>query len=231
MAARKIIVSAPRSGRNWLRFWINEIEGFDHYSRGANPSLLLSHDPLGLRRHSLLSRLRGHKAWRRIDPDETRDGATVLILRDPAEVFVRASNKDYGRFVSYASCLRFLGLARGKARVFHYEDLVARPETMHEALAFLGVTPARGGALPSVEDMRATWAEAGRKSSAIYADRHTSGTRTKADPTDFRFHQRALPPEELGALWAYLGRELTAEEIRHLDRYRPAGATAPDPAA
>lgn len=203
---RRIVVSAPRSGRNWLRYWIEEAGGTD---------LVASHDPMKIRPRRWWRERRDSPAWRAIDPADTAGDRVVLILRDPAEVLVRACRRDMRKFLTYASCLRFYSAAVGPKCAVHYEDLVADPAAMHGVLAFLDVQR-----LPSPADMARDWAEAGRRSRDLYGERHSSGALTRLNPTDFTHHQRVLTDADRAALWRHLDDALSPDELALLDRYR-----------
>ncbi|HSF64512.1 MAG TPA: hypothetical protein VLA78_08995 [Paracoccaceae bacterium] len=155
------------------------------------------------------------RAWKAIDPVTTGGDRVVLILRDPAEVFVRACGQDMRKFLSYDSCIRFHRLAVGPKVAVHYEDLVADPAAMHRVLAFLEVPR-----LPDLADMVRDWAEAGQKSRELYGERHSSGALTRLNPTDFTFHQRALTDAGRAALWRHLDEALTPDEAALIARYR-----------
>lgn len=203
---RRIVVSAPRSGRNWLRFWIE--------ATGAT-GFLASHDPMKIRPRRWWRERRDSPAWQAIDPETTAGDRVVLILRDPAEIFVRACGRDLRKFLTYASCFRFHSAAVGPKIAVHYEDLVADPAAMHAVLTFLEVPR-----LPSSDDMARDWADAGRRSRALYGERHSSGALTRLNPLDFTFHQRSLTDAARATLWAHLDAVLTPDEAALLARYR-----------
>lgn len=203
---RRIVVSAPRSGRNWLRFWIE--------ATGAT-GFLASHDPMKIRPRRWWREWRDSPAWQEIDPASAGEDRVVLILRDPAEVFVRACAQDLRKFLSYDSCLHFHSRAVGPKIAVHYEDLVSDPAAMHRVLTFLQVPH-----LPDLADMTRDWAEAGRKSRDLYGERHSRGALTRLNPTDFTFHQRALTDAGRAALWQHLDHALSADEAALIARYR-----------
>lgn len=224
----RVVVSAPRSGINWLRFWIEDSYGLstggEGVARGATgqvPCIARSHDPLGLRPVRFWRRETRSRAWTRLDPAAAAGGRVLLILRNPLEVFVRAAGGSRSKFLCYASCIRFLTEARGAQRlVVHYEDLIAKPETMAQALAFLALEPAPGFTAPDVAQIAAGWADAGRRSRENYSSRHSSGTKTAWNPLDFTFHSRALSAAKAQRVWADLDAALDAEGRALLDRYR-----------
>lgn len=226
MEPRRFVVSAPRSGLNWLRYWIEEGHGCAvgetaafAAAQGQAPCLLRSHDPLGLRPARFWRRRSG--AWTRIDPAETEGGRLLLLLRHPLEVFVRGAGQNMRRFRCYDSCLRFYTAAQGAERLcLRYEDLISRPETMAAALEFLQLVPRAGIVAPTLPDIAAGWEAAGQRSRANYAERHSSGSRTARNPFDFSFHRRQLGARRAAQVWAHLDAVLDDEALALLAPWR-----------
>ena len=210
---RRIVVSAPRSGRNWLKFWVEATGG---------TGFVASHDPLKIRPRRWWREWRASPAWQAIDPAATGGDRVVLILRDPAEVLVRACGGNLRKFLSYDSCLRFYSQACGPRLAVHYEDLVADPAAMHRVLTFLEVPR-----LPALAQIADDWAEAGRISRERYGARHSSGALTRLNPLDFTFHQRALTDSGRAALWRHLDDTLAPDETALIARYRRTENFAP----
>jgi hypothetical protein len=229
----RIIVSAQRSGLNWVRLCVEKFYG----RRTPGKRLLISKEddptPAFLRSHDALSyvRLRRKKsgAWRYVDPSDTADERVVLILRDPLETFVRAHRKSLWRFRGYVGNIRFLSLAQGDKRVVYYDELVADPAAMHSLLEFLDVTPAPRVKPPSAEDLAAAWDDAGTESRALYDvnQGRSGGAVTKHNPTDFKYHQRNLSEFERRLVWDTLRRKLSKDELGLLDRYAEAAPARP----
>lgn len=217
--ARRFVISAPRSGLNWLRYWIEDRYGLATGEQAACAAvsgqpmcLVRSHDPLGLRPARFWRRGQRSGAWARIDPAETEGARVLLLLRHPLEVFVRGAGQSLRRFRSYDSCLQFYSGAQGATRMcLRYEDLISRPETMAAALEFLQLVPRAGLMAPSAQDIADQWQEAGRLSRENYAQRHSSGSRTARNPFDFSFHRRQLSPQRAAMVWAHLDAVLDDE--------------------
>lgn len=228
----RFVVSAPRSGLNWFRFWIEDGYGLRTAEHGAvvgkpvhgAPCFRRSHDPLRMKPTRFWRAGRNRPAWEVIDPAETAGGKVVLILRHPLEICVRAARGSLRRFRVYESCIRFWSEAAGEKYVAYYEDLTARPEAMAELLAFFDLTPAPGHEAPDLEAIRAGWVSAAARSRANYNARHSQGAKTAARPLDFLFHQRRLSARAAGKVWQHLESVLRPEELALLARYRAPGA-------
>lgn len=220
------VVSAPRSGMNWVRFCVEHFHGVRTpgkaslipYAKDQSEAFVRSHDALNW------TRRRDSGMWRHIDPAETAGGRVALILRDPLETYVRMSKKSLGRFRCYASNIRFFTLAAAERKeVFYYDDLVALPERMFALMAFLDIAPAPGHRAPTLDEVRAEWDALGRASRAQYDTKQAvgGGAKTRQNPTDFRFHQRGLSAWHRDRVWRFLQRRLSADEMALLSRYEP----------
>lgn len=222
---QRFVISAPRSGMNWLRFCAEEFYGrrtqgkTSQIDRGADAreAFRRSHDALNL------SRRRRRGAWQRLDPAEVNAARLVLILRDPLETYVRAAHRRFGDFRCYAGNIRFYAASRAEKAVFYYEDLVADPDVMADLLYFLDIPPAPGHAAPTRDALRARWAELGAKSRAMYDTKQAvgGGSQTKERPTDFSYHQRALTDAQKARVWMFLQGRLGPDELALLERYAP----------
>ncbi|MBK1637220.1 hypothetical protein [Rhodovulum adriaticum] len=220
------VVSAPRSGMNWLRFCVEHFYGVrtpgktSLIDRQDDPSVafLRSHDALNW------TRKREVGLWRYIDPAGTANDRVALVLRDPLETYVRMSKKSLLRFRCYVSNIRFYSDAVSpQKRVFYYDDLVAQPVAMLELMQFLDIAPAPGRTAPSLDRVRAEWDELGARSRAQYDVRQAvgGGSKTRENPTDFRYHQRALTDWHRDRAWRFLQRRLRPDEMALLARYGP----------
>lgn len=220
------VVSAPRSGMNWLRFCVEHFYGVrtpgktSLIDRETDPSVafLRSHDALNW------TRKRETGLWRHIDPAATATDRVALVLRDPLETYVRMSKKSLMRFRCYVGNIRFYSdAAATRKQVFYYDDLVASPEAMLALMQFLDITPAPGRMAPTLAQVRADWDDLGARSRAQYDVRQAvgGGSKTRENPTDFRFHQRALSDWHRDRAWRFLQRRLRPGEMALLDRYAP----------
>jgi hypothetical protein len=221
---RRYVVSAQRSGLNWLRFCVERFYGV----RTPGRKMLLGEadhpDEAFVRSHHPLGTVKKGLAWRRIDPAETADDIVLLILRHPLETFVRAAERDYARFRAYPDNIHFFVRASSRRKaVFYYEDLVESPRALASAMDFLQLTPAAGMPRPTLELISAHWTEAAEQSKSIYDinQAKSGGAHTRTNPADFAFHQRKLSPREKDKVWQYLEDHLSSEEMRLLDRYHP----------
>ena len=220
---RRYVISAPRSGLNWLRYCVEHHYGVRTpgrqeklYVPDAGPGAFIrSHDPLwaGVKRNNA--------QYRRIDPEQTAGGLVLLILRDPLETFVRMAERKFSAFAAYPSNIRFFteAVAARKA-IYYYEDLIVDPSKMAEAMAFLDIAPAPGRPIPTLASITNEWELLAERSRASYDDATGGGAMTKSRPHDFKFHQRSLWWWQKSRVWHYLERSLSSEEMRHLDRYR-----------
>jgi hypothetical protein len=228
-----IIVPAPRSGLNWVRFCIEK------YYRRRTPGLqqLISKQAgpgqLFIRSHDALNYVRVRRkktgSWRYIDPQTTGEAKCVLILRDPFATFVRANRLSLWKFRGYWGNIRFHTRALGEKRVVYYEDLVSDPVAMHGLLNFIDVKPAPGVQPPNLDELVETWDDTAAQSRSNYDINQgdSGGSTTKGNPTDFNFHQRKLSNYERRMVRDILARSLTQQELTLLDRYRPSTEAAP----
>lgn len=231
--SKTYVVSAPRSGMNWLRFCVEEFYG---RRTPGKTSLIDKADDAGqvfYRSHDALNWARWPKRkglWQYIDPAKTGQDRVVLILRDPLETFVRSCGKRFWEFRYYAGNIRFFSSAAAPEKaVFYYEDLVADPGAMADLLAFLKIDPAPGYHVPSRDEIAARWDALGAKSRGMYDRKQAvgGGSQTKDRPTDFTFHQSKLEEWEKDRAWRFLHHHLTADEMALLTRYGPRPSAQP----
>jgi hypothetical protein len=223
--SNRFVISAPRSGLNWLRYCIEYHYGVrtpgkrQIISKDDQPdcAFIRSHDPLsgGAKRNS--------RAYRKIDPGETAGGTLLLILRHPFELFVRMANRDYRQFACFPSNIQFFTRATAeKKKVVYYEELIRDPAVMASAMAFLEIEPCAGRPTPKAEDIAAVWdetAEASRSNYSVNQSR-SGGSQTRSDPFNFKFHQQKLWWWEKHRVTRYLQKNLSAEEMALIERYR-----------
>lgn len=226
---RKFVVSAPRSGMNWLRFCVEDLTGI----KTPGLDLLIAGEGGGevafRRSHDALSWSRSRKPigpWETIDPMDTAGDKVLLLLRDPLEIFVRMAHGSFRRFRCYPANIRFFAAAvSADKRLCYYEDQVADPAVMFGNLEFLDIAPAAGRSRPDLATVKARWAEMGRASRGLYSrnQSRSGGAQTAANPRDFSFHQRKLTEAQKRRVWRFLELRLTPSEMALLARYRPAG--------
>ena len=223
-----IIVSAQRSGLNWVRFCVEKFYGRrtpgkeQLISKKDDPgsAFIRSHDALGYTR--VFRRRSG--AWRHLDPAATSaDTKCILILRDPLETFVRASKKSLWRFRAYVGNIHFQSRCNGNEFVIHYDQLITDPAAMKELFDFMAIEPAATSAKPDRELIERKWDEAATESRSRYDENQagSGGATTKDNPTDFTFHQRSLSDFERRMIWDFLRRRLSSDEMALVQRYEP----------
>lgn len=228
----RFVISAPRSGLNWVRFCTEHFYGRRTPGKTSiidedvvdDVAFLRSHDPLSY------TRKREIGAWQAIDPGAAEGGRVVLILRDPLELFVRMAKKRLHRFGLYAGNLRFFSLANtAKKEVFLYDDLITSPAEMMRLFDTLKLRPADGYIAPTLEELSAQWDEASDNSRRMYDRKQAvgGGSKTKNNPLDFNFHQRWLTEQQKMKVWRYLKRALTPEEFDFLARFEPPAQIPP----
>ncbi|MCA0041869.1 hypothetical protein [Celeribacter litoreus] len=226
MTRKRFVISAPRSGLNWVRFCTEYFYGqrtagktsLISESEDVGEAFIRSHDPLSW------TRKRKEGQWQAIDPKEAEGGRVALVLRDPLETFVRMSKKRLHRFGCYAGNIRFYSLAAASEKnVFYYDELVSSPDVMMRLFTLLDMEPVEGKESPTLESLRAQWDEAGAKSRAMYDTKQAvgGGSKTKDAPFDFKFHQRSLTDAQVMKVWRYLKRTLSPEEFALLAHFDP----------
>lgn len=220
------VVSAPRSGLNWMRYCVEHFFGLptpgkklvvpnDDETRHA---FVRTHDAL-FARHDVTE----GRAYRKLDPDRMAGHRVLLILRDPLETFVRSSRKSFDHFALYSGNIRFfVASAAANRRVVYYEDIVADPAAMFEALSFLSLSPSGGQPAPTLAQVAEEWQAVSAASRRSYQRKQFwgGGAKTRKAPLDFEFHQRMLSEAEKSAVWASLSAGLSPDEQALIARYR-----------
>ena len=223
----RYVVSAPRSGLNWLRYCVERFYGLPTPGKDAliakpaqaSLAFIRSHDPLGRTKGKT-----GSVAWSPIDPAAVAGARVLLIVRDPLEIFVRMARGKLRLFRIYADNLRFFVLADTPSKLcVHYEDIVGDPRAMWQALAFLDLAPAPGVRPPDMATLAGEWDEASRASRALYDvnQKRGGGSVTGGTPADFGFHQRRLSRWQKLTVWNWIDRNLGPDEKALIERYRP----------
>lgn len=123
----------------------------------------------------------------------------ILLLRDPAEAYVRAYGKDPSRMRLYCRNISLFDAFTGEKLVVTYDDLVAGDDGLRRIFAFLGIADRFDtGKLAEVRQDAVAW----------YDKNQPSGSQTRGDPTLLKAHQSALAPQELSLLKTFLQHEL-----------------------
>ncbi|MEP2943628.1 MAG: hypothetical protein ABJO72_07500 [Hyphomicrobiales bacterium] len=222
----RYVVSAPRSGLNWLRFCVEKLYGIPTPGKkilidpvdDAEIAFTRSHDPL-----CISKRKTGRIAWRKIEVEDTANAKTLLILRDPLEVFVRMANKRFKPFRVYLGNLHFFSQAKGERLCIYYEDLISNPETMYAALKFLDLPTAEKFEGIDGKTLDDNWEQLNTQSRELYDKNQVrgGGSKTKLVTDKFTHHQKSLTQNQKLKVWYFLKQELTVEELKLLVRYQP----------
>ena len=193
-----LVISAERSGLNLVRHACEGMSG----RRTPGKVHLIGEGPLLFHR----THYAGH-IGPPIGPFAslfTTDGRTpyskaLLLLRDPAETFVRAYAKNPDHMRHYCTNIRLFDAFRGGKLMVTYDTLVSGEDGLRNIFAFLGIAGA----------FDASKLAAIRQESVAWYDRNQpSGSQTRGDPALVRAHQAALTQLERGLLDELLNREL-----------------------
>lgn len=223
---KRFVISAPRSGLNWIRYCTEHFLGL----RTPGKTILLAEaDEPGVafeRSHDALQYTRKSQkgAWQGIAPAQVGDGKLALILRDPLETYARAAHGKLRHFGMYAGNIHlFSQISPADRAVFYYGDLICKPSEMMRLFTHLQLTAKDGRPDPTSVSIAESWQSVSNASRDLYDVNHrgAGGAMTKADPTDFKFHQQGLDQAKKTIVWRYLRRILSDEEYALLARYQP----------
>jgi len=222
------VVSAPRSGLNWLRFCVEHYLGV----RTPGPMVLIPQDD-----SSRLAFARSHNA--KTGSNSSRgtplgdltgpDDKILLLVRDPLETFVRSAESNFKFFNKFIQNIHyFCGAQCNNKYLSYYEDHTGSPSAMFAVLQFLDIKPADGYEQPSLERLQADWKDLVKASISGYDKQqsHSGGSITKNSLADHKFHQRVLTEKKKLQVWRFLERRLSAEEMTILARYLPKDRTS-----
>lgn len=230
---KRYIISAPRSGLNWLRFLIEKLYGISTPGKKVlvgtqdknDIDFIRSHDPLRASK-----RKTDALAWARIRPEETAHGIVLLIVRDPLEVFVRMAKKKPKAFKLYSGNIRFFQKTTAKKKMcVYYEDLISNPQTMKETLAFLELKSVDGFNGFKLEALAENWDVLNDESRKLY-DKNQSrggGSQTRLVADKFTHHQKQLTKTQKLKVWRLVQNELDTDELKLLERYMPSDLKEP----
>lgn len=219
------VVSAPRSGLNWLRFLMEHYLGVKTPGKDVLIKADTGLEPVFRRAHNARKGAKPDKSKPLLDQTKPED-KVLILLRDPLETFVRAADRSFKEYRGFIENIRYFSdCAATQKRAAYYEDMTAKPAAMLQTLEFLGVAPLPGRSLPSVEQLAADWTSLGDMSRGSYSVRqaHGGGAMTRERPTDFTFHQQRLSETEKQQVWRHLRRQLNDEQMALLARYMPEG--------
>lgn len=123
----------------------------------------------------------------------------LLLLRDPAETFVRAYEKNPDLMKRYCRNIRLFDAFGGQKLVVTYDDLVTGDSGLEKIFGFLGIA----------QFFDASKLAETRQDAVQWYDRNQpSGSQTRGDPNRLKVHQTALTPDERSVLQTLLDREL-----------------------
>lgn len=204
-----MVVSAERSGLNLVRHACEVLSG----SRTPGKVHLVKDGPLLFHR----THYAGHRGppagpfAALYNPDgSTSYSKAILLLRDPAESFVRAFDKNLLTMKQYCRNIQLFNAFPGARLLVTYDDLVSNDEALRTIFNFLGIGQ-------SFDAAKLDWI---RKDGVAWYDRNQpSGSQTRGDPKLLKAHQSALAPEERQALGMFLKAELGALGPQYLSRW------------
>ena len=134
----------------------------------------------------------------------------LLLLRDPAESFVRAFDKNVLNMKQYCRNIALFDSFRGEKLVVTYDDLVSNDESLRTIFDFLGISAA-------FDQAKLDWI---RKDGVEWYNRNQpSGSQTRGDPQLLKAHQSALTADERQMLHIFLKGELGRLAPAYLSRW------------
>ncbi len=214
-----IFISAERSGMNLVRHFVEEMAG----RRTPGKTHLLSDGPLLFHRtHTALWRRNPLPAQAPVVNSTGRFlyNKMVLLIRDPAETFVRAYDKNWKRMLDYCNNISVFDYFRGEKLLITYDELVMSDAAIEKIFDFLGI----GDSFHSDRTREV------RLESISWYDQHQeSGSQTKGRADLLRAHQALLTKSQLDSLWQLLGSRLTHAQMQHIIRWRPDSENNPTP--
>lgn len=230
MSENRYILSAPRSGLNWVRYCVEyycklETPGRHKLIEQDTPPKIAftrTHDPYRYRLRSLFG-LKYRIAWTPVTRKQTLDAKVVLLIRNPIELFVRMAGKDYAKMKPLFNCIEFFDkLDHSNKAVFYYEDFTDRAESMFELIKFLDFDLTHLEDEISLDFLQKTWLETAQLSRADYNIEHKAGggAMTKGDPKNFKFHSASLEKQEIDLIWGKIERDLSSSQYALLSRYK-----------
>jgi len=204
-----LVISSERSGLNLVRHACEEMSG----RRTPGKVHLIKDGPLLFHR----THYAGHQGppVGPFAPLFTPAGTTnyrkaLLLLRDPAEAFVRAYNKSPSQMRLYCANIRLFEAFKGEKLLVTYDDLVSGDEGLRRIFGFLSIADCFDTArLAAVRQDAVAW----------YDRNQPSGSQTRGDPGLLKTHQAALTPQERIRLAEFLRQELGGLAPAYLSRW------------
>ena len=219
---KNCLLSLPRTGSNWIRYW------FEYFSNEntSERNILVETNHWGEQRTEKTNATlyKRHKLSQ--EDIENRDiQKLVCVLRDYRECFVRhcrgrTFEKRVSRMTDFTDNLYVYDTFEGEKMLMYYEDFVKSPEVyMKQFLDFLGVRNEWENIdVKEHRDISVKLYESGGSEKV--------GTQTRGAPSltkgkaDFTFHQQDLTNEIKHQLEEWFQQNHTHLHNAYLDRYK-----------
>ena len=216
------MLSLPRTGSNWVRYW------FEYFSseNTSERNVLVETNHWGEQRtEKTNATLYKRHAMSQKDLVDRGIQKLVLVLRDYRECFVRhcrgrTFEKKIGRMTDFTDNLYTYESFPGEKMIMYYEDFVSDPKTyMKEFLDFVDARNDWNGIdVKEHRDISVKLYESGGSDKVGYKTRGApSMTKGK---TDFKFHQKDLPAETKLLLEQWFKAEHSEIHDKYLGRYK-----------
>ncbi|WP_395689928.1 hypothetical protein [Aestuariivirga sp.] len=193
-----LVISSERSGLNLVRHAVEVMSGM----RTPGKAHLVKDGPLLFHR----THYAGH-AGAPVGPfaplfepgGASNYAKALLLLRDPAETYVRAYDSNINFMKRYIENIQLFDRFQGDKLVVSYDELVSGNSALQRIFSFL-----------SIENHFDASRLAGiRKDAVEWYDRNQpSGSQTRGDPSLLKTHQAALTERERRVLQTFLRQEL-----------------------
>jgi len=131
----------------------------------------------------------------------------LLLLRDPAETFVRAYDKKPDLMKRYCRNIRLFDSFASEKMVITYDELITGDDALQKIFDFLGIANCFDAS---------KLATARQDAVAWYDKNQPSGSQTRGDPSLLKAHQSTLTPQERAFLRDFLKHELGSLAPRYL---------------
>lgn len=201
-----LVISSERSGLNLVRHACEVMSG----RRTPGKPHLIAEGPLLFHR----THYAGHRGQpvgpfaALFEPDGRCNYVKALmLLRDPAETFVRAYDKKPELMRRYCTNIRLFDAFRGEKLVVTYDELVTGEAGLRKIFDFLGIASSFDASkLAEIRQDAVAW----------YDKNQPSGSQTRGDPALLKAHQSALTPQDRVLLKAFLAQEMGPLAARYL---------------
>lgn len=193
-----LVISSERSGLNLVRHACEVMSG----QRTPGKVHLIKDGPLLFHR----THYAGHKGAP-VGPfaplfgedGQSRYRKALLLLRDPAEAYVRAYARNPSLMRLYCRNISLFDSFAGARLVVTYDDLVSGDDGLRRIFGFLGIADCFDASrLAEVRSDAVSW----------YDKNQPSGSQTRGDPALLKAHQNSLAPQERSLLKQFLQQEL-----------------------